>query len=84
MFLRFAVVVQISFLNHTATADRVAGRKKTGVFSWKTPAIEQCDALLRNSTLLDTSLLTCEVTQVVDTRTAYNTILVYLDLVDVW
>ena len=84
MFLRFAVVVQIPFLNHSPTADPGRRDKKTGVFLSKTPAIEQCDALLRNSTLLDTSLLTSEVTQVVDTCTTYNTILVYLDLVDVW
>ena len=43
---------------------------------------EQCNALLRNSALLDTSLLTCELTQVVDTCTTYHTILVNLDLVD--
>lgn len=44
---------------------------------------ELCDALLRHSLLLDTSLLTGEITQVVDTRAAYDTHLVYLDLVDV-
>ena len=37
-----------------------------------------------HTTLLDTSLLTCQLTEVVDTCTAYNTILVNLDLVDVW
>ena len=44
---------------------------------------ELCDALLRHSLLLDTSLLTGEITQVVDTRAAYDTHLVHLDLVDV-
>ena len=47
------------------------------------PVDEQCDALLRNSLLLDTSLLTSELTEVVDTRATHDTHLVHLDLVDV-
>ena len=43
---------------------------------------EQLLALL-HTTLLDTCLLTCKVTQVVDTCTTYYTILVHLDVVDV-
>ncbi len=38
---------------------------------------------LLHATLLDTSLLTCKVTKIVDTCTTYYTILVHLDLVDV-
>ena len=40
--------------------------------------------LANNTTLLDTSLLTCKVAEIVDTCATYYTILVNLDLVDVW
>ena len=63
-------------------------KNKVPIFSISTSFVVVVALLLclwsRKATLLDASLLTGKLTEVVDTSTANNTILVNLDLVDVW